>query len=185
MKNLKKSIAIITVSSAVLISSCKQSQVLPLSLTGHNKVEFAGVALKGIKGKVIVNIKNPNPVDITVYRSNLAIKLNDMPVGKAKVKKRVVIPANSQVEEVLYLKSNFSDLGFSDIPKVIKTVQNKNINLSVSGDIKSGRFLHKTKNLVNMTDTINMEEKTKPVLAYLSKVGKKTVKFFSKKTDEK
>lgn len=165
MKNLKKSIALFTVSTAVLFSSCKQSQMLPLSLAGHNKVEFAGLAMKGIKGKVTVNIKNPNPVDVTVYRSKLAIQLNDMPIGKAKIKKRVVIPANSEVEEVLYLKSDFSDLGISDIPKAIKTIQNKNINLSVKGTIKSGRFLHKTRNLVDMTDTINMEEKTRPVLA--------------------
>lgn len=184
MKTIKKSIALAALSTAILISSCKQTQMLPLSLTGHNGVKFSGVSLKGVKGEIKVNIKNPNPVEVTVYRSDLDIKLNDMPIGKAKIKKRFVIPANSEVEEVLYLKSDFSNLGYSDIPKVINTVQSKNINLSVIGNLKSGRFMHKTKTIVEMTDTINMEEKARPVFAFLSKVGKKSVRFFSRKACE-
>ena len=184
MKTIKKTIALLGLSTAVFMSSCKQTQMLPLSFTGHNKVEFAGVALNGIKGKVTVHIKNPNPVDVTVYKSNFDIKVNDIAIGKAKTRKKIVIPANSEVGEVLYLKSNFSNIGYFDIPKVIKSVQSKNINLSIKGNLKSGRFVGKTKNPVNMTDTINVPEKAKPVLSFISRVGKRSVQLLSKTTSE-
>ncbi len=180
MKTIKKSIALLSLSTVIFMSSCKQTQMLPLSLTGHNKVEFAGVALRGIKGKVTVHIKNPNPVNVTVYKSNFDIKLNDIAIGKAKIRKKIVIPANSEVDEVLYLKSDFSNIGYFDIPKVIKAVQSKNINLSVKGNLKSGRYIHKTKNPVDMTDTINIEEKTKSIWSFISKAGKKSASLFGK-----
>ncbi len=184
MKTLKKSIALVSLTTAVFISSCKQTQMLPLSLTGHNGLKVTSVSLKGIKGEVNVTIKNPNPKNVAVFRSSLDVKLNDMPVGKARIKKRVVIPANYEVEEVLYLKSDFSHLGYFDIPKVIKTVQSQNMNLTVKGNLKSGRYFNKTYVPVNMTDTINVKEKTKSALAFISKVGKKTARLFSKKISE-
>ncbi len=180
METIKKSIALLFISIAVLISSCKQTQTLPLSLTGHNDLKFSGIGYKKIKGEVTVHIKNPNPVDVTVYRSDLDIKVNDIRIGEAKIKKRLVIPANSEVEQVLYLKSDFSGMGYADIPKVIKAVQTKSINLAVKGNLRSGRMLHKTKVHVDMTDTINMEEKARPVLALISKTIKKGTQLLKK-----
>ncbi len=175
MKTIKKITVLSLLTITVFISSCKQTQMLPLSFTGHSKVKFAGIGIKSVKGKINVTVKNPNPVDVKVYKSDLDVKINDIAIGKAKIKKFFVVPANSEVEQELYLKSNFSHIGFADIPKVIKSVQNKNITLSVKGDLRSGRFMHKTKVPVQLTDTINMQEKTKPVIAFVTNAGKKTV----------
>lgn len=180
MKTLKKSIALLSLSTAVFISSCKQTQMLPLSLTGHDGLRISSASLSGIKGEVNVKIKNPNPKDVSVYRSKLNIKINNIPVGKAQIKSRLVIPANSEVEEVLYLKSDFSHLGYFDIPKVIKTVQSQNMNLSINGNLKSGRFFNKTYIPVSMKDTINVKEKTRSALTFISKIGKKSARFFTK-----
>ncbi len=183
MKTLKKSIVLASIASA-LFSSCKQSQMLPLSLTGHNGLKISSVSLSGLNGEVKIKIKNPNTEDVKLFRSDLDIKLNDIPIGIAKVKKRTVIPANSEVEEVLYLKTDFSKMGYSDVPKIIKMVRNKNVTLSVNGNLKNGRTFNKTLTPVEIRDTVNMEEKTKPIVAFLSEAGKKTVKFFSKKKCE-
>jgi LEA14-like dessication related protein len=184
MKTIKKSIALLSLSTIVLASSCKQTQMVPLSFTGHNKVEFAGVSMRGIKGKVTVHIKNPNPFSIKVYKSDFDVKVNDIAIGKAKTKRKIEIPANSEVDAVLYLKSDFSNIGYFDIPKVIRTVQNKNIDLSIKGNLKSGGYFHKTKSSIDMKDTINMQEKTKPVWSFISKIGKKTSQLLSKSSTE-
>jgi len=184
MKTIKKTIMLLSMSAAVFICSCKQSQMLPLSFTGHNKVEFAGVALNGVKGKVTVHIKNQNPLDVTIYKSNFDIRVNDIAIGKAKTRKKIVIPANSEIDQVLYLKSDFSTIGYSDIPKVLRTVQSKNIQLSVKGNLKSGRYIHKTKNPICMTDTIKLQEKVKPVLTFVSKIGKRNALLQSKEQSE-
>jgi|GEM_PF-1090257 len=180
MKTLKKSIALLSISTAVLISSCKQTQLLPLSLNGHNGLRISSASLSGIKGEVNVKIKNPNPMAVSVYRSDLNIDINDIPVGKAQIKSRLVIPANSEVEEVLFLKSDFSHLGYFDIPRVVKIIQSQNMNLSINGNLKSGRFLNKTFNPVNIKDTINVNEKTRCSLTFISKIGKNTARIFSK-----
>lgn len=180
MKTLKTAVATALILSAIFLTSCKQSQTLPLSLTGHSDLKFSGIGYRKIKGEVKVHIKNPNPVDIKVYPSNLDIKVNDICIGKAEINKRLVIPANSEVEQVLYLKSDFSGIGYTDIPKVIQTVQSKRINLQVKGNLRSGRMVHKTKVAVDMTETINMEEKSKPVLALISKSIKRGTQLLKK-----
>lgn len=184
MKTLKKSIALVSLSTAILVSSCKQTQMIPLSLTGHDGLRISSASLSGIKGEVNVKIKNPNPMSVSVFRSDLDIKLNGIPVGKARIKNRLVIPANSEVEEVLYLRSDLSKLGYFDIPRVIKTVQAPNMNLSIKGNLKSGSCFNKTFSAVNMTDTINVKEKTRSAWAYISTVGKKSARFFGKAKGE-
>ncbi len=183
MKTLKKSITVLSLATATLMVSCKQTQTLPLTLKGNNGLKFSGISLKGIKGEVNVKIKNPNPVPVSVFRSSLAIKLNDIPVGKARIKSKLVIPANSEVEEVLYLNSDFSKLGYFDIPKVVKTVQNKNVNVTVKGNLKSGTYFNKISNPVETTNTIDVSGRTRSAWAFVSKVGKKTAKLFSKNTE--
>jgi LEA14-like dessication related protein len=183
MKTLKKLTATALITSAAFVSSCKQAQTLPLSVTEHEGLKISGASLKGIKGEMTVNIKNPNPSDITVYRSKLNVKLNGIPVGKAKIKKHIV-PANSEIEEVLYFKSNFSDIGYFDIPKVIKSTRSKDVKLSVKGQLQSGKYAHKTMIPVNITDTIDLEEKTKPIINFLSNVGKKGKQLLCKKKCE-
>jgi hypothetical protein len=154
------------------MSSCKQTQTLPLTLSEKKGVKISSVSLKGVKAEVTVKIKNPNSVDVPVYRSEFAVKLNGMRIGKAKIKK-VIIPANSEVEEVLYLKSNFSGLGYSDIPKVFSTVKDSIQIFSLNGNLRSGQYFHKKLNPVELAETINIKKKIKPVSLFISKVIKK------------
>jgi LEA14-like dessication related protein len=182
MKTLKTSIVLVALATATFMSSCKQTQTVPLALHEQNELKFSGVSPKGVKGEVTVSIKNPNSFDVKVYRSDLDVKVNNIAVGKAKLKKHIVIPANSEIEETLYLKSNFSDVSYFDIPKVVKTAKTRNLAVSVKGNIECGRYMHKVMSPVNIKDTINIEEKAKPALVFISKASKKTVAFIKKKT---
>ena len=173
MKNIKKSIALFSFAAVLFMTSCKEIQMQPVSVTGMNEVKVSGISLKGFKGNVNVKIKNPNATDVTLYRSKLNVTLNGIPVGNAQTKGRIVIPANSEVEEVMYLKSDFSQVGIFDIPKVVSTVKNKNFDLAIKGNLKGGQYWHKKLMHVDATENINVKEKIKAVSDSISGVMSK------------
>ena len=170
---MKKSIAMLSAITAIFFSSCKETQMLPATITKVDGVKISGFSLTGIKGKLKVKIKNPNPTDVTVFRSNLEVKVNDISVGNAGIKRRIVIPANSEVEQELSFKPAYSKMGLSDIPKVIATVKEKKFNVSLKGNLKEGKRFHKKQIYVNVTNEINVEEKIKKITNIFSMFRKK------------
>ena len=167
--------AIILLTSSVLLNSCKVMQLQPLTTTEMKDMKITKISLGGIKAGIPVTITNPNPVDVKVFRSRLGVSINDIQLGKATMH-ATVIPANSSVQEIIEVKPSFSHLGLVDIPKAIATVQTKELNLSINGNIKSGQYFHKTFNQVNVSEKIDVKEKVKPVMDLLHKFKRKTPK---------
>ena len=172
-KTIKTTIAVLSIITAVFFSSCKEAQLMTATITKVDGVKISGIGLTGVKGKVKVKITNPTCADVTIFKSEMDVKINDIPVGTAKIKRRIVIPAHSEVEQELTFKPGYSKMGLSDIPKVVKTINEKTFKLSVKGNLKEGKRFDKKEVYVNVENNINMKEEVKKVTDVLSMFRKK------------
>ena len=179
MKTFKKVIAVGTMVIAMVFTSCKGTQLVAPSITSIEGVKIAGASLKGVKGTVKVKIKNTNPVDVKIYKSSVDVKINDLIVGQARVPKKLVIPANSEVMEELSLRPEYSKLGLGDIPSVIKGIKDKSFDLALVGNLKAGKLFNKSLMHVDVAKNVNVEERYKKITEYFTKMKRK---LFPKRT---
>jgi LEA14-like dessication related protein len=103
---------------SLLFSSCKDFQEINVSKIDGFKVK--SLTQEGITGEVKVKIKNPNPIGFNVYRSSCDVYFGDLYLGKAKLKKRIRVGANSDSEHTFNLEGKFKDMSLLAINEFIK-----------------------------------------------------------------
>jgi len=173
MKTIKTTIAMLSIVTAAFFSSCKEARLMTTTITKVEGVKISGIGLTGVKGKIKVKITNPTCADVTIFKSKLDVKINDISVGTARIKRRIVIPANSEVDEELSFRPGYSKMELSDILKVPSTIKERNFKLSVKGNLKEGNRFDKKQVYVNIENNINMKEEMKKITDVLSMFRKK------------
>ena len=125
--------------SGLLMFSCI-SEFKEVSISSINDFKVTKLTANGIEGEIKVTINNPNTVSFKVFRSKADIMYGDVKLGKAKLVKKVKIPANSSAEHTFILKGNFKDASMSDIPGLL---MGKNKQMEIKGYIKAGKWYYK------------------------------------------
>lgn len=131
--------------SLLLFTSCYNYK--EVSVLGIQDFQILKLNKEGIQTDISVKIKNPNKFGFNIYSGSANISLSKISLGKAKLVKKVYIPAESTGTYHLILNTSFdkitmqdviNSIGFSGLPK-----------LKIDGHIKVGKFLIRKKIPVN------------------------------------
>lgn len=132
--------------------SCKPLQ--DISVTGVDGFKLGAVTTNGIKGELNLVIKNPNKLRFTIYKSDFDVLLGNIKLGKASLKKRVRIGANSEKSYSFNLESSLENVNLVDIITLVASGKSKKISLN--GNLKIGKFLLRKKYSVNYSGQIKL-----------------------------
>jgi LEA14-like dessication related protein len=128
---------IIKISLLLLIfslSSCKEIE--QLELEGVENFAVKNLSIKGMTLELDMKVYNPNNIKFKVKKYDLDIYVNNMRIGKAKIKQKMVLPKRSSSSHHLTVETDFKDLLLGALP-LISSLQKKNqAKVRVTGNIK-------------------------------------------------
>ncbi len=132
----------------MLLSSCGIKPVTPSSVTD---VKFGSIDI--LRGTVTMNmglrIDNPNNFAITLHGLELAVKVDDVDLGKVSVEDKVKILKDTQMVYRVNVNAKLTDL-IHGIPTLLAAIGNKQAKAEVTGFIKVGVFGLRKKFAVNI-----------------------------------
>lgn len=135
----------------LVFTSCKDFQEINVSKIDGFKVK--SLTQEGISGEVKVKIKNPNSIGFNVYRSSCDVYFGDLYLGKAKLKKRIRVGANSDSEHTFALEGKFKDMSLLQLTSLLS---GKSQALVLKGNIKAGKFFYKKKFPIDRKEKIGL-----------------------------
>ncbi len=112
------------------------------------------ITTENIEAEIKLKINNPNSMRFSIYRSEFDVVFSGMPLGKAKLNKRVRLDAKSEKIYTFKLNSKISDLNPLDALRLLNV--DKLGNIEVKGNLKIGKFYLKKKLPVNYTDKVKL-----------------------------
>jgi len=125
----------------LLFTSCYNYK--EVSVLGIQDFQILKLNKEGIQTDISVKIKNPNKFGFTIYSGSANITLSKISLGKAKLVKKVFIPAESTGTYHLILNTSFDKITMQD---VINSISFSGLpKLKIDGHIKVGRFLIRKK----------------------------------------
>lgn len=147
---MKKQFVIFSFLLALFFSSCKDFK--EAECTGVKGFKINSINMSGLDADIILGIKNPNNVGFSIYPSEFETNLAGIGLGKAKLKKRVHIDANTEKDYTFNLKSSFKDMNMLDIMKLVNSGGAGKIQ--VKGNLKAGKFYLKKNFPVNVSESL-------------------------------
>lgn len=147
---MKKSLIAFILMVAICVVSCKDFK--EAECTGVKGFKINTINMSGLDADIILGIKNPNNIGFSIYPSEFETNLAGIGLGKAKLKKRVHIDANTEKDYTFNLKSNFKDMNMMDIMKLVNSGGVGKIQ--VKGNLKAGKFYLKKNFPVNVTESL-------------------------------
>lgn len=128
-----------------------------VTFMGIENVKVTSMSQQGIEAEITARIKNPNNKSFTIYKSDLDATLNGMNAGKARLSKNVRIKAKSEQTYIFKIKSDFSSLSLSELPKLLAIAKSKNAKVGLKGNLKAGKIFIKKSFPVDMTKSVPLE----------------------------
>jgi LEA14-like dessication related protein len=125
-----------------------------VTFSGIENVNLTSISQKGVEALITVRIKNPNNVSFTVYKSEMDVTLNGINAGKAHIADNVRIKAKSEESYTFKIKSDFSNLSFTELPKIISMAMSKNVKIGLKGNLKGGKLLVKRSYPIDITQNV-------------------------------
>lgn len=138
---MKKLIIFVLTICTITFNSCREFE--DITFSGIEDVKVISLNQKGVEAIIIAKIKNPNKVGFTIYKSDMNVNLGGLDAGKASLTNKVKIKANSEEAYAFNIKSDFSNLGLMDIPKVIGMAMSKKLDVGIKGTLKVGKLFIK------------------------------------------
>ena len=125
-----------------------------LTIERIEQINILSLKKDGVEAEISARIKNPNHLSFTIYPSDLDVTLNGVAVGKANVGGDLCIKRNSTEVDRFKIKSNFSNLDFMDLAKLLSMALSKNLNVRIKGDFNVGKAFIKKDVFVDMTQEV-------------------------------
>jgi len=135
---MKKIYLLLCTLCLLFFSSCGDFQ--EVTFTGLEGMKMLKLSQNGVEAEITARIKNPNKHSFTIYKSEMDITINGLNVGKAYLDKNVRIKKNSEDAYKFIVKSDFSALSITDIPKIIQMAMSKNVTITMKGNLRAGKF---------------------------------------------
>ena len=153
---MKKYVFILFIFCSFFICSCKEYQ--DVSFNGIENVRIVSVSQQGAEVEITAKIKNPNNTAFNVYPADLDITLGGINAGKAHIVGRTRIKAHSEKSYTFKIKSNFSDMSMSDLPKLMAMAKSKNVTVGLKGNLKAGKIYYKEHFPVDVTQSVPLSK---------------------------
>lgn len=139
----------------LVFSSCGKFQEVTFS--GLEGMKLIKLSEKGVEAEITARIKNPNKTAFTIYKSDMDVTVNGMNVGKAHLDNNVKIKKNSEESYIFNIKTDFSNLSITDIPKVIGMAMSRSVTIGIKGKLKAGKLFMKREFPVDMTQNVPLD----------------------------
>lgn len=152
---MKKLFFLLLALTTILFSSCGDYQEVTFS--GIENMKLLKLSQNGVEAEITAKIKNPNNTSFNIYKSEMDVTLNGLNVGKAYLSENVRIKKNSEEPYKFLIKSDFSALSITDIPKIISMAMSKNVTIGLKGDLRAGKLFIKKSFPVELTQKVPMD----------------------------
>ncbi len=136
----------------VVLVSC--SDYKEVTFSGIESVKMLKLSQNGAEAEITAKIKNPNNTSFTIYKSEMDVTINGLNAGKAHLEKNVRITKNSEDTYTFVIKSDFSALSITDIPKIIQMAMSKNVKVGLKGNLRAGKLWVKRNFPVDITQSV-------------------------------
>jgi len=123
---------------SLFLFSCRDFQ--QIQVTGIQGLSINKISMAGIDARLLLRLKNTNPVGFSLYRSEFDIRYSGIYLGKAKLTKRVKIKGNAEETYGFQLSQDFKNLNVVDVLKLLNGASFKN-TIEVTGNLNAGKFL--------------------------------------------
>lgn len=141
---------------STLFSSCGDFQEVTFS--GIENVNIISLSQQGAEAEITAKIKNPNTVAFTIYPVDMDVVLGGINAGKAYLIGRTKIKANSDQTYTFRIKSDFSTLSMTDMPKLMAMAMSRSVKVSLKGNLKVGRLFIRKSYPVEMTQNVPLSK---------------------------
>ncbi|MES2566465.1 MAG: LEA type 2 family protein [Bacteroidota bacterium] len=132
--------------------SCRELKELNVSNVENFKM--TKVSLENLEAEIGIKINNPNKMGFSIYPSEFLVNFSGIPLGNARLYKRVHIKGNSDQVYTFKLNSDLSKLNPMDLLKLMGS--EKSGNIEVKGNLKVGKFLLRRKIPISYIDKVKL-----------------------------
>ena len=152
---MKNYILILFAFFSIAFTSCKDFE--DVNFSGIENVNVTSLTQKGVEAEVTARIKNPNNKSFIIYKSDMDVTIGGIDAGKAHLAENVRIKASSDNTYTFKIKSDFSNLGIADMPKIMAMAMSKHVKVGLKGNLKVGKFFIKRAIPVDITKDVPLE----------------------------
>ena len=85
------------------------------------------------------------------------VTISGISVGKAYITSNVRIKSKAEESYTFNIKSDFSNLSFADMPKIIGMALSKSVKIGMKGNLKCGKLFVKRSYPVDMTQSVPLK----------------------------
>ena len=124
---------------AFLLSSCNYENV---EVTGVKEIKLSDINAKSLKIYGEVKILNPNSYPINIKRIDADVFINSKKTGKAKLLKKIRIPANSHEFIQAEIETEIDGGSLNLLPLVLQSAFSGKADIRLVGDMKAGTYLY-------------------------------------------
>lgn len=136
----------------ILLVSCGDFQEVTFS--GIESVRVIKMSQQGVEAELHVKINNPNNTAFHIYPTSMDATLNGINAGKAVLTNNVRIHAHSEEVYTFNIKSDFSGVSMTDLPKIISMAMSKTVKIGLKGNLKVGKFLVRKKYPIDFSKSV-------------------------------
>lgn len=134
-----KHIAILFLTCTLLFTSCTEWK--DVSISKIEQMRIAKLDKDGINAEIDVRINNPNKIGFTIFRSKVDVKMNDVSVGKAHLKKKIRVKADADETYTFVISGKFNDImANGGVLNVLSSLMSKSANVGLKGNVRVGKF---------------------------------------------
>jgi LEA14-like dessication related protein len=119
---------------SVSLFSC--GSIKPLDVKKIENVKLNNFSKNSASFDITLKVENPNGYRFKLVDNNLDLVINQIELGQAKIKNRVVIPRKSEQSYTFTVEANFSRLAIASIPSLINMLKSKEVEMKLKGDVR-------------------------------------------------
>jgi|JI7StandDraft_1071085.scaffolds.fasta_scaffold250841_3 LEA14-like dessication related protein len=139
---MRNRIFLVLMMLVVLLTSCRSYK--DLECTGISGFKLNKVNTEGINADVQIKIKNPNHFGFNIYKSEFKVNFGGVPIGSAKLNKKVRIRGNAEKSYTFTLESDFKGITLTEVMKLLENLA-QNSSVKVNGELNVGKVFYRKK----------------------------------------
>lgn len=142
---------------AFFFASCGEYKEVTITKIGQARI--AKMDASGVEAEIDVKINNPNKIGFKIFKSDVDVSLNGSPMGKAHLKKKIKIKANTEDTYTFIVVGKFDNLlSGGGLGGIISMATSKSANITLKGTISAGKFLYRKKFPIDRTQKVPLSK---------------------------
>lgn len=122
----------------LILFSCKSIQ--PVTVDEIESIHVTSISPQSIQMQIGLKINNPNNTKFTIKESDLNVFINNLDLGKAMVKDKIIIPPNFNQTLFANVETNIAQLLFQALPLISAVNNHELMKVKISGTVKVKAF---------------------------------------------